>query len=55
MKQNVMNDRIFQALAKLFDRHRIVFWYDVRQELRDDYPKLGAALKKIVGLDEKED
>ena len=29
-----MNDRIAQALTKLFDRHRIVFWYDTKQELR---------------------
>ena len=32
-----MNDRIAQALTKLFDRHRIVFWYDAKQELRDDF------------------
>ena len=30
-------DRIAQALTKLFDRHRIVFWYDAKQELRDDF------------------
>lgn len=35
-----MNDRIAQALAKLFDRHRIVFWYDAKQELRDDFEAL---------------
>ena len=35
-----MNDRIAQALTKLFDRHRIVFWYDARQELRDDFEAL---------------
>jgi len=35
-----MNDRIAQALAKLFDRHRIVFWYDVKQELRLDFESL---------------
>lgn len=35
-----MNDRIAQALTKLFDRHRIVFWYDAKQELRDDYEAL---------------
>ncbi len=32
-----MNDRIAQALTKLFDRHRIVFWYDVKHELRADF------------------
>ncbi|MCW5600015.1 BREX-1 system phosphatase PglZ type A [Nitrosomonas sp.] len=35
-----MNDRITQALTKLFDRHRIVFWYDAKQELRDDFEAL---------------
>lgn len=34
-----MNDRIAQDLTRFFDRH----------------PKLGAALKKIAGLDAKED
>ena len=35
-----MNDRIAQALSCLFDRHRIVFWYDAKQELRDDFEAL---------------
>jgi len=35
-----MNDRIAHALTKLFDRHRIVFWYDAKQELRDDFEAL---------------
>ena len=35
-----MNERIAQALTKLFDRYRIVFWYDVKQELRDDFEAL---------------
>ncbi len=84
-----MENRIAQALNKLFDRNRIVFWYDAKKELRADfeahrchqdtisvvrypltteqveidlddgvkvnYPKLGAALKKIPGLEAKED
>lgn len=32
-----MSDRISQALSRLFDKHRIVFWYDTKQELRSDY------------------
>lgn len=32
-----MNNRIVLALTKLFDRHRVVFWYDAKQELRDDF------------------
>jgi hypothetical protein len=30
-------NKIEQALARIFDRHRIVFWYDSKQELRDEY------------------
>ena len=29
-----MNDKLNQALGQLFDRHRIIFWYDQKQELR---------------------
>ena len=35
-----MNDRIALALTRLFDRHRIVFWYDANQELRGDFEAL---------------
>ena len=35
-----MSDRIAQALNKLFDRHRIVFWYDTKRELREDFEAL---------------
>ena len=33
-------NRIEAALTKLFNRHRIVFWYDAKQELRDDFEVL---------------
>ena len=35
-----MNARIAEALTNLFERHRIVFWYDAKRELRDDYEEL---------------
>ncbi|MCC6503795.1 MAG: BREX-1 system phosphatase PglZ type A [Deltaproteobacteria bacterium] len=35
-----MENRIAQALTKLFDRHRIVFWYDAKHELRNDFEAL---------------
>lgn len=35
-----MTTRITQALTKLFDKHRIIFWYDSKQELRDEYEAL---------------
>ena len=35
-----MEDRISQALQRLFEKHRIVFWYDTNRELRSDYEAL---------------
>ncbi|WP_035236107.1 BREX-1 system phosphatase PglZ type A [Desulfobacter vibrioformis] len=35
-----MGNRIAIALTKLFDRHRIIFWYDAKKELRDDFEAL---------------
>ena len=35
-----MSERITQALSRLFDRHRIVFWNDVKKELRDAFDSL---------------
>jgi hypothetical protein len=35
-----MNNLFAQALTQLFDQHRIVFWYDTRQELCDDFETL---------------
>ncbi len=35
-----MSERITQALSRLFDRHRIVFWNDVKKELRDAFDAL---------------
>ena len=35
-----MNDSIVQALTRLFERHRIVFWYDAEQKLRDEFEAL---------------
>lgn len=33
-------NRIQQALSRLFQKHRIVFWYDEKQELRDAFEAL---------------
>jgi uncharacterized protein (TIGR02687 family) len=35
-----MSSQIAQALSKLFERHRIVFWYDAKKELRSDFEAL---------------
>jgi uncharacterized protein (TIGR02687 family) len=44
-----VENRIAQALSKLFERHRIVFWYDAGEELRDEYEAL--RLKGIEKLE----
>ena len=33
-------DKIAQSLQRLFERYRIVFWYDAKQELRDSFDAL---------------
>jgi len=33
-------DKIAQAITRLFDKHRIVFWYDAKQELRNEFESL---------------
>ena len=38
-----MEKRIAQALKKLFVKHRIVFWYAAKQELRDQFELLELA------------
>jgi uncharacterized protein (TIGR02687 family) len=35
-----VSDRIAQALNKLFERHRVIFWYDAKRELREDFDAL---------------
>jgi uncharacterized protein (TIGR02687 family) len=44
-----MNERIAQALIRLFERHRIVFWYDAGEELRDEYEAL-----RLTGIEKLE-
>ena len=38
-----MSSNIGTALERLFDRHRIVFWYDEKQELRTEFEALEMA------------
>jgi uncharacterized protein (TIGR02687 family) len=41
--------QITQALERLFDRHRIVFWYDAKQELRAEFDAVAMdGVEKIV-------
>jgi uncharacterized protein (TIGR02687 family) len=46
-----MNKRIAQALIKQFDRDRIIFWYDSKQELRDDFESL--ELDRVIKIELK--
>lgn len=44
-----MSERIYQALTKLFEKHRIVFWYDAKREMRSDFDALEIeGIEKIV-------
>jgi len=42
-------DKIAQALSRLFERHRIIFWYDAKQELRDSFDALN-----LLGIEKVE-
>jgi len=35
-----MMDKMAQALEKRFEKHKIVFWFDVKKELRQEYMDL---------------
>jgi hypothetical protein len=35
-----MSERIVQALSRLFERHRIVFWNDTKRELREEFDSM---------------
>lgn len=34
------NSKISQALQALFEKHRIVFWYDAKDEFKADFEQL---------------
>lgn len=50
MKEN----RIQQALSRLFEKHRIVFWYDDKQELREAFESLSIEGVEKLELDSNE-
>lgn len=35
-----MNERMVAALTRLFEKHRIVFWYDAKKEMAEEYAAL---------------
>jgi len=49
-----MEDQTAQALRKLFDAHRIVFWYDAKRELREQFESLELADVEKVEIADNE-
>ena len=42
--------KIAESLTKLFGQHRVVFWYDTKEELREEYNVVEIrGVKKIEG------
>ena len=43
-----MSQRIQKALGKLFQKHRIIFWYDEENQLRDSFDAVAVeGVKKV--------
>ncbi|WP_298038143.1 BREX-1 system phosphatase PglZ type A [uncultured Desulfuromonas sp.] len=49
-----MSEQILPALKRHFDRHRIIFWYDTKKELRADFDALELPGIEKVFLDNNE-
>jgi len=47
-------NKIESALTKLFDKYRIVFWYDTKKELRKDFESIALEGVEKVELDNNE-
>jgi len=41
--------KIEEAISKLFDKHRIIFWYDEAEQLKDEFDELVlTGVEKII-------
>ena len=49
-----MDERTTNSLLKLFDRHRIIFWYDDKKELRSEYEELSLSGIEKLEIDNNE-
>ena len=49
-----MENRIELALKKLFDKKRIVFWYDKKQELRKEFDALSISDVQKIEINNNE-
>lgn len=47
-------NKIKEALIKILDRHRIVFWYDAKKELRNDFETLDIPSVEKIELNNNE-
>ncbi|RLE45776.1 BREX-1 system phosphatase PglZ type A, partial [Candidatus Woesearchaeota archaeon] len=47
-------DKIAQRITQLFTKHRIVFWYDAKKELREEYEALTLPNIHKIELDNNE-
>ena len=50
----VSDNKITLALTRQFDKHRIVFWYDAKKELRKDFEALSIEGVEKIGLNNNE-
>ena len=48
------DERIIEGLKSQFERHRLVFWYDTKNEMRDDYEALDLLDIKKIEIDNNE-
>src|SRR3972149_4021921 len=47
-------NKIDQALSRLYDKHRIVFWYDAKKELRPEFEALSLPEVEKIELNNNE-
>ena len=45
-----MDERIVQGLKSQFEKHRIVFWYDSKKEMREQFDNLEISLAAVFFL-----
>lgn len=49
-----MSNQIQTALSRLFEKHRIIFWYDTKQELREDFESVSLSNVEKLEIDNNE-
>jgi uncharacterized protein (TIGR02687 family) len=49
-----MSNQIQTALSRLFEKHRIIFWYDTKKELREDFESVSLSNVEKLEIDNNE-